>query len=877
MLCLPTAGVTCSQTPSPTTPPTEQSTTIVVEPTVAHQPSLYSPPVEISSLLTCPEGFTGPRSYNDCKEFYFCMQGTPNYPTIRCRPGTLFDEVQLTCLDASDANCALLDDSLPSTSEIFPSLSPVGAANEFVDSFGSNPNETSQNDGIAYDPNDNNTISNESILGTGNVATEANDLNGNNLNDTEEGNNPVGSNHNSDDLNVDSETTAFENSGGTDSAKDGNDGDTLETSLLHNNETPTLSENILHSTIATEAASIDYENLENSHITVAIKLGSYPQDIGWSLLSFDGSINIAKPPGTYNSMKVNATVYETVSIPPQLFRDTLLLTLTISSIRGLGLSSGFYKVFSGVSDDGTLLAEGTDFEHFKAINLFISADGVVQAVGNDHSTQNNPDPATFPTLSYDGIGTDLESEIPISLAIENDEQNKQAPSTEIEDIADIDPIIVSSAALNAENKEQNQSLSSTVSQNNIADQVTYDTNISENETNVPNITSQSQTNTGLADNASATLNDGQDTIINTHGPEPSLIESQVNESMTDFNEQSIFGSSTYVMDISDQLGSEVAATGNKGPSTTLIILITFLVAAFITGMALLYRAYTKKMPILGPNALGGDYDSEEDDKALGNRIDSSNSVFEADMAAGAVTRSYDVENASRVYTQVDENNSRRLSRVGRNNCVFTSEQIFHSSQTHFSDSSQDDFVPSSSFIDNRHDQRFDRQNSTTRQNYDNYTRRSRSISPTPNGDSRSKSPIPESRVRSRSPNPSRRSRSKSPAPNRRARSKSPAKHPSANQRFAISPSKDDDYGHSGEIRAPSIFAEGSRTDRSSQSQISVTPYHNQHEMIQTIPPNDAESTTGVLSLFETRSEKGRDNGLTISKTNCSRYSYGTLV
>mmetsp|Transcript_26066 Transcript_26066/g.55344 ORF Transcript_26066/g.55344 Transcript_26066/m.55344 type:complete len:127 (+) Transcript_26066:99-479(+) len=97
--------------------------------------------------------------------------------------------------------------------------------------------------------------------------------------------------------NVETETITFENSGGINSADDGGNGNALETSSIQNHETSALSENILYSTFATEAASIDYDNMENSHITVVIKLGSYPQVIGWSLLSFDGSINMAKPPG----------------------------------------------------------------------------------------------------------------------------------------------------------------------------------------------------------------------------------------------------------------------------------------------------------------------------------------------------------------------------------------------------------------------------------------------------------------------------------------------------------------------------------------------------------------------------------------------------
>jgi len=228
-------------------------------------------------------------------------------------------------------------------------------------------------------------------------------------------------------------------------------------------------------------------------------------------------------------MKTNATVYETVSIPPQLFRNTLFLTLTISSIRGLGLSSGYYKVFSGVSDDGILLADGTEFEHFKAINLFISVEGVIQAVDDDPSAQNEQDLTTPSTTSQDNIDTDLENENSTLPDRAKDEQNQYAFSTDTQ-TAD-EPMINSSTTLDAENKEQSPILSSTMSRNNIADQVTNDTITPATETNAPaTTTSRNNPNTGLA----------QDTTDSAHGPPPSSPTYQVNnntfqESITNSN------------------------------------------------------------------------------------------------------------------------------------------------------------------------------------------------------------------------------------------------------------------------------------------------------------------------------------------------------
>ena len=96
--------------------------------------------------LCCPTGYTGLMNYNDCNNFYHCINGNVASPIMDCGPGTLFDSNLQTCnwhyafICQEDSCTSSLQTEPPSDSpssqpsrqsSIFPSMSPTSISTQF--------------------------------------------------------------------------------------------------------------------------------------------------------------------------------------------------------------------------------------------------------------------------------------------------------------------------------------------------------------------------------------------------------------------------------------------------------------------------------------------------------------------------------------------------------------------------------------------------------------------------------------------------------------------------------------------------------------------------------------------------------------------------
>lgn len=309
--------------------------------------------VESSSL--CANNFSGARPYNDCTEYYYCLNGEPNFPTIKCPPGTLFAEDQtfdnlISCIDQSQTTCSIGSASEPvfenehttEASQISNYLIPGNNAivnatsNEEISHEESQPSPKSPSlSPISWMPP-------STLIPTEVAITLA--------------------------LNQQQDNSANASNGSNSSVEE-----TFDPKVE-----PTLTPPIF--------------SFDGPFVTLEIKFGDKPSGIGWSVLSYDGTINVAKPPGTYSSYKPKATVYEAVSLDNGI--EDHQLTVTLSNTYGEGLccsggNDGYFAIYNGQPESSNLLVHGGEFDFYVMLSLFLSADGTLHEVNEYLSSHDN--------------------------------------------------------------------------------------------------------------------------------------------------------------------------------------------------------------------------------------------------------------------------------------------------------------------------------------------------------------------------------------------------------------------------------------------------------------------------------------------------------
>jgi hypothetical protein len=109
---LPQEGVSFEDTQNPTLSPSSNSPDMINEDTLDMQVEANEADQDDESASLCPDGFSGARPYNSCTEYYYCLSGKPNFPSVKCPTGTAFLEPQsfdmlVSCYASSTAECTV--------------------------------------------------------------------------------------------------------------------------------------------------------------------------------------------------------------------------------------------------------------------------------------------------------------------------------------------------------------------------------------------------------------------------------------------------------------------------------------------------------------------------------------------------------------------------------------------------------------------------------------------------------------------------------------------------------------------------------------------------------------------------------------------------
>ena len=99
-------------TPSPVTPqPTTISPTSSPQTSAPHSPTTLQPasisptPSVLNPTMCCPAGFTGLKSFNNCSEYYHCVNGVVTGSALQCAQGTLFQNSIQNCNWVNSFTC----------------------------------------------------------------------------------------------------------------------------------------------------------------------------------------------------------------------------------------------------------------------------------------------------------------------------------------------------------------------------------------------------------------------------------------------------------------------------------------------------------------------------------------------------------------------------------------------------------------------------------------------------------------------------------------------------------------------------------------------------------------------------------------------------
>jgi len=146
-------------------------------------------------------------------------------------------------------------------------------------------------------------------------------------------------------------------------------------------------------------------DLEPPFIIIELTLNDSPGDVAWQLISLDDDkIIAAKPPGAYGKMETPAIAYEGISLQTDWTPSTGIreLKLTILNVRGRGLDSGNWKIYSGSPIEDHLLAEGVDFEYMDILELAVTNEDLIFLMDASSSRQSEPTLHPNPDADYDG-------------------------------------------------------------------------------------------------------------------------------------------------------------------------------------------------------------------------------------------------------------------------------------------------------------------------------------------------------------------------------------------------------------------------------------------------------------------------------------------
>jgi len=275
-------------------------------------------------LFVCNhDSYTGMMTLDGCSEYFYCLNGVPQIPSMKCDTGFLFDTSSNSCTQASRVICEPLNHSTTTSTPLHQPdnvTSPANISNipPMVVSGGNTSNDyVSANSSLQY--------SNPSITGR----------------------------------NPGMYSWIVFTTYSTSSSQGNIPAESPPNSLLSQNTSPG----------------------DDPFITIEISFNNTsPADIGWQLLSLDEVVNINQPVGAYKGMAaLNTIVYESIVLKQMsIKRSASIREYSWSIINMKGKFDGQYKIYAGAPNSEALVI-GSDFIYMDTVRLVATDDGVFLA------------------------------------------------------------------------------------------------------------------------------------------------------------------------------------------------------------------------------------------------------------------------------------------------------------------------------------------------------------------------------------------------------------------------------------------------------------------------------------------------------------------
>ena len=382
---------------------------------------------DASSLrISCPTDYTGILPWNDCREYFYCIYAIPHVPTISCEEGKRFDVDSNMCKYASQVSCESSYTSLE-TSDVGnkpftkPKLSGTPDPIRMPTMQPTNPPSISSTEvPTSKAPSTAPPTPKEPTVSPTHLSTQSKPSQS--VLDALLAQSYIESNSSPQQPpildNMAVSTSSIQSLVGHDSNSP------LQPSLVGNNSNSPLEPSApsetaptripgslpeIHHTvnvvsyfwIGSSYSSSDPTDLGGApndsplpedfalnrpFITIELMLSDSPGDVGWQLISLDGSVNVAKPTGAYSAMEPNSVVYEGISLKMGLDPSDGILELkwTIVNVKGKGQGPAF-KIFGDFPLEANLLAVGDSdsFDYMESVGLGVTNKGLITVMKDD--------------------------------------------------------------------------------------------------------------------------------------------------------------------------------------------------------------------------------------------------------------------------------------------------------------------------------------------------------------------------------------------------------------------------------------------------------------------------------------------------------------
>ena len=277
-------------------------------------------------LFVCNhDSYTGIMTLNGCSEYFYCLNGVAQLPTMKCDKGFLVDTSSNSCAQASQVICEPLNHS---TTHHTTTSTPLHQ-----------PDNVTSSSNLINSPLSGDVTSNDYVSANSSLQYS----------------NPSITGRNPGPMMYSWIVTTYS----TSSSQGSIPAESPPNSLLSQNTFPG----------------------DDPFITIEISFNNTsPADIGWQLLSLDEVVNINQPVGAYKGMAaLNTIVYESIVLKQMsIKRSASMREYSWSIINMKGKFDGQYKIYAGAPNSEALVI-GSDFIYMDTVGLVTTDDGVFLA------------------------------------------------------------------------------------------------------------------------------------------------------------------------------------------------------------------------------------------------------------------------------------------------------------------------------------------------------------------------------------------------------------------------------------------------------------------------------------------------------------------